>query len=423
MPFIPAVSLRDVTGVALTFQADGTWVADYCRVHRRKALVTVTQQGEGLYTGAAMQQALGPEPAAVAMALAGRGVLLRTLPLVSEGQPAAYAEALAAALPGVNLADFYIQYQPTSVGVQAALIRKTVVDELLTELQAVGLWVVTLSLGAASVAALLPYLPASMKQQPLRAGNFLLYPATDGAQFSRIDYQPSTTPADQVTYPVGNEQLSAAQLLPYSAALSALVGPVGGTEQGSAVPRADELAREWGYRRWFQRLRLAVPVAILVLLLGNFLASQQLTTERGHLTARLGNNQQLLEHVQELRQATALKHAFLTTSGWAQPSWNALCADRLAASLPAGLDLLSLEINPPQDPAVAAGKPAAFRHDVVIVRGQCHDAQRFNAWLQVISKLPWVQAVRDQNFTYDYAGGVGVFTFTLVVKPTILLRS
>ena len=127
--------------------------------------------------------------------------------------------------------------------------------------------------------------------------------------------------------------------------------------------------------------------------------------------------------MRQLQQTTSLKHAFLTTSGWTQPSWNALCADRLVASLPAGLELLNLDVNPPQDPAAVVGRAVEFRHDVVTVHGQCHDAQRFNAWLQLVSKLPWVQAVRDQNFTYDYTGGVGTFTFTLVVKPARLLRA
>ena len=413
-----AVSLRDTSGVALTFLADGKWVADYCRLERQRAIVTVMHQGAGIDSVAALRQELGTEPVTLALALAGRGVLLRALPIASDSPPEGHAAALATALPGVNLADFYVQYEALASGMQAALVRREGVDQLLAELHAAGLWVVSLSLGAASMTTLLPYLPAALKQQAFRAGDFVVQAAADGTQLARVDYQPAA-PAEAATYAVGNENLSAAQLLPYAAALAALTGA---REPGAVVPRAGELAREWGYRHWFQRLRLAVPVVILLLLLGNFLASQQLTTAREQLDARLGNNEQLLENLQQLRQATELKHAFLTSSGWAQPSWNALCADRLVASLPTGLDLLSLDVNPPVDPALAAGKPAEFRHDVVTVRGQCHDAQRFNAWLQVVSKRPWVQAVRDQNFTFDYAGGVGTFTFTLVVRPAVLLR-
>lgn len=416
-----AASLREITGIALTFQADGKWEADYCRLQHEQTVVTVMQQGVGIASVAALRQELGTEPVPIALALAGRGVLLRALSVARDSSPETYAAALASALPGVSLTAFYVQYELLASGVQAALVRREGVDQLLAELHTAGLWVVSLSLGAASVATLLPYLPAALKQQSFQAGDFIVQAAADDSHLARVEYQPAA-PTDEVeatTYALGNEQVSAAQLLPYAAALTALTEAL---EPGAVVPRAGELAREWGYRHWFQRLRLAVPVVILLLLLGNFLASQQLTSAHDQLDARLGNNQQLLENLQQLRQATELKHAFLTSSGWAQPSWNALCADRLVASLPAGLDLLGLDVNPLVDPALAAGKSAEFRQDVVTVRGQCHDAQRFNAWLQVVSKLPWVQAVRDQNFTFDYAGGVGTFTFTLVVKPAILLR-
>ena len=417
VPLVPA--LHDVVGVVLTFQPDGTWNADYCRVLRQRGVVTVAQQGAGLRSASALQQALAPEPVALALALAGRGLLLRTLPSVGPDESSsAYDAALATALPGVNLADFYIQYEPLATGVQAALIRKSLVDQLLAELHAAGLWVVSLSLGAASMTTLLPYLPAAVKQLPVRAGDFILHLSAAGDALTSMDYQPAA-PVQEVPYTLGNEAISAAQVLPYAAALAALVAPAA----GPAVPRVQELATEWDYRHLFQRLKLAVPVLIMLLLLGNFLVSQQLTTEREHLLARRGNNQQLLQQVRQLQHATSLKHAFLTSSGWAQPSWNALCADRLVASLPAGLELLSLDVNPPQDPVAVAGRAVEFRHDVVTVHGQCHDAQRFNAWLQLVSRLPWVQAVRDQNFAYDYAGGVGTFTFTLVVKPARLLRA
>jgi hypothetical protein len=405
IPLVPA--LNDVIGVALTFQPDGTWSADYCRLLRQRGSVTVTQQGVGLSSARALQQELAPEPVALAIALAGRGLLLRTLPVVAPDQtPSAYDTALATALPGVSLKDFYVQYEPLAAGVHAALIRKSLVDQLLGELHAAGLWVVSLSLGSASMTTLLPYLPAATKQLPIRAGGFCLQLSAAGDALTSVEYQPAA-PVQDATYMLGNEKLAA------------LVAPA--TEP--AVPRVQELATEWDYRHLFQRLKLAVPVLILVLLMGNFLVSQQLTTDREHLMARRGNNQQLLQQLRQLQQTTSLKHAFLMTSGWAQPSWNALCADRLVASLPTGLELLNLDVNPPQDPAAVAGRAVEFRHDVVMVHGQCHDAQRFNAWLQLVSKLPWVQAVRDQNFTYDYAGGVGTFTFTLVVKPARLLRA
>lgn len=413
-------SLRDVTGLALTFQPDGSWRADFCRINQQRDVVTVAQQGRELSSVESLRDALLAGPVALALVLAGRGVLIRTLPGTHPDQPAAPAEALAAALPGVNLADFYVQYEPISAGTQATLVRKQLLDPLLAEFRANGLWVVSLGLGPFCMAALLPYLPESVKRQPVAAGDFLLHLSAAGDRIEAVDY-PSATALTPVVYQVGKETLSGAQVLPYAAALAALVNPEAGGEGGEVVPQVFLFRSEWGYRDLFQRLRLAVPVAILLLMVANLLVSQHLMAERNRLTARLGNNQHLLVEVEQMRATTGLKHRFLTTTGWAQPSWNSLCADRLAASLPPGLDLLSLDVTPLQPLAGGARRQAEFRPDVVTVRGQCRDAQQLNAWLQRLTKLPWVRAVRDQNFSYDYAGGVGTFTFTLVVSPRALL--
>lgn len=412
-------TLSDVTGVALTFQADGSWRADYCRAGRQAEMVLVSAQGADQTSAAALGEALAPGPTPLALTLAGRGVLLRTLPGAPPESPAARAELLAAALPGVNLPDFYIQYQPGERGLQVALIRRQLLDALLADLHAAGLWVVALSLGPYDFATLLPYLPATAKRPVLTVGDFQVHLAADGDGLAAVDFQPDQ-PSDDEPFAVGNDVFTTRQVLPYAAALTALVRPAAAGEEALLVPRVRALRAEWGYHRLYLSLRLAVPLLILVLLLANFFVSQHLTDERNRLTARLGNNQHLLQQVEKLRQATGLKHQFLTSTGWAQPSWNSICADRLAASMPPGLTLLSLEVAPPVA-AGGTGPPASFQPDLVTIRGQCRDAQQFNAWLQRITQLTWVRAVRDQNFTYDYAHGVGTFTFTLVITPAGLL--
>ena len=414
-------TLSDVTGLALTFQADGQWRADCCRLSRQRDVVEIMQQEHDLTSVAALAEALTPEPEplALALTLAGRGVLWRLLPGSPAESKVEQVAALTAALPGVNLNDFYGQYQVGSNGTQVALIRRQLLDPLLEELHAAGLWVVAISLGPYDFATLLPYLPATAKPPVRRVGEFQVHLNAAGDGLSSVDYQPGEEAGTDV-FAVGKDVFSSPQVLPYAAALTALVSPTTEGEEPLPVPYVRERRAEWGYRYLYQRLRLAVPLVILALLLGNFFASQHLLDEQNQLAARLGNNQHLLQDVQQLRQATGLKHNFLTSTGWAQPSWNSLCADRLAASLSPGLNLLSLEVAPPAA-GPGGGQSVNFQPDLVTVRGQCRDAQQFNAWLQRITKLAWVRAVRDQNFTYDYASGVGTFTFTLVVKPALLL--
>jgi Tfp pilus assembly protein PilN len=152
-----------------------------------------------------------------------------------------------------------------------------------------------------------------------------------------------------------------------------------------------------------------VPVGILALLLGNQLASQYLTARQDELSGVTGGTR-----VRAAQRTVGQQQAFLAATCWTRPSVNSLCADRLAATLPAGVQLLTVDINPAQE-LLGQGTGAAphFCPGVVTVRGQCASAQQFNAWLQRLTRQPWVRAVRDQNFAYNYAGGLGTFTLLL----------
>jgi hypothetical protein len=403
-------------GIELTWLGGGSWVARACQLRRAGAVVTVQQQASGLLDLPALVAALGPEPGPVALVLAGRGLVLRTL-----AGPALVPDAaqVAALLPGTNPADFYCQYAPGPTQTLVALVRRAPVQELLAALAEAGLWVLAVQLGPLGLPELLPYLPADAHLEPLPAGPFLVQLTPDGQHLASA----STPPAEELPtrpYELGGEAVPAAQVLAYAAALALLTGAPG-PGQLAALPEVQQQQAEWGQRRWFRRLRLGVPVGILALLLGNQLASQYLTARQDELSGVTGGSQHLLARVRAAQRTVGQQQAFLAATGWTRPSVNSLCADRLAATLPAGIQLLTVDINPAQElPGQGTGAAPHFRPGVVTVRGQCASAQQFNAWLQRLTRQPWVGAVRDQNFAYDYAGGLGTFTFTLLLDEEAL---
>jgi hypothetical protein len=400
-------------GVELTWLAGGSWVARMCQLRRAGSTVTVQQQQTGLTELPALVQALGPEPGPVALVLTGRGLLLRAVPTSPTGPEAGQ---LAALLPGSNLGDFYCQYAVGSEQTLVALARRAPVEELLAAFAAAGLWVTAVSLGPLGFEEVLPYLPAPTRQLPLAAGPYVLTLDPAGDKLATIATPvPEELPYQE--YKLGEEKVTSAQVLAYAAALHLLTGAGPAANVVEELPAVTSQRAEWAQRRWFYRLRLGVPVGILALLLGNMLASQQLQARSDELTDTVGGNQQLLGRVRAAQQAAQQQQTFLAATGWTQPSVNSLCADRLAASLPTGIQLLTVDISPQQPLLGEPGHRLRFRPDVVTVKGQCPNAQQFNTWLQRLTKQSWVQAVREQNFAYDYAGGTGTFTFTLVLKP------
>jgi hypothetical protein len=403
-------------GVELTWLTAGSWQARTCQLKRIGSTVTIGQQQAGLTELAALVQALGPEPGPVALVLTGRGLLLRSMPTSSANQEGPDTAQLAALLPGSKPADFYCQYATGPEQSLVALVRRAPVEELLNAFADAGLWVVAVSLGPLGFEEMLPYLPAAAKQSPLLAGAYALTvnPAEDKLTGITV---PAAEELIAQVYQLGGEAIASTQVLAYAAALSLLAGDRPATSTGTELPRVTHQREEWTQRRWFYRLRLSVPVGILTLLLLNLLVGQHLQTKHDELAQAVGGNQQLLGRVRAAQQASQQQQAFLSATGWTQPSVNSLCADRLAASLPAGVQLLIVDISPQQALTGEPGHRLHFRPDVVTIKGQCANAQHLNAWLQRLTRQPWVQAVRDQNFAYDYAGGLGTFTFTLLLKP------
>ena len=411
-------TMSAVTGIELVWLATGSWQATLCQLQRVGATVTIVHQS-AVADLPALVQALGPDPVPVALLLAGRGLLFRSIPTVNADQHTLAAAQFAALLPGSNPADFYCQCAVSPELTQVALVRRQLVDELLVELQTAGLWVIDVTLGPFRLEGLLPYLSPIPAAAALPAGPFLvtLTPTRDKISTFITHSSGETEP---LVYQVGEDSLSREQVLPYAAALRVLAEPASSALNPLAIPLVRHQRAEWGQRRLFHGLRVGVPLGLLTLLLSNFLLNQHLQARQDELSSRIGGSQQLLDRVRSVQQTTKRQQDFLTATGWTQPSVNSLCADRLAASLPPGIQLLTADIVPLQQNPGEPGHRLSFRPDVVLIKGQCYNAQQLNSWLQHLTTLPWVRAVRDQNFTYDYTGGTGIFTFTLLLNPAAL---
>lgn len=419
----PTKPLRAVTGIQITLLPEGSWVAAYCGLRRSGAAVSVQGLASGLVSLAALRAALPESPTPVALVLTGRGILYRNLP-AGQTPAIAPAEKIAAALPGAAVTDFYAQQclvRPATGEEyeRLSLVRKEIVDALLTELHQAGLWVVDLSLGPERMAVLLPYLLEHIGQSAIQVADFQLSADTSGVVTDFIVRSPDEPLPPPLQ--IGADTIAPEAVLSYAAALSCLL-PGTDVEIGQLnVPAVAQGRSEWWNFQLYQVLRLGLPSLLLVVLVINFLLSQRFSTDQEDLTVDLTQSKAVLTRLKSLQQSVAQKQAFLSATGWAQPSWNSLCADRLAATVPPGVHLLSLEVSPPRatqsSSGTAASRNPTFRNGVVLVKGQCQDAQHLNIWLQKVSALRWVRTVRDQNFAYDYANNVGTFTFALDISP------
>ena len=406
-------------GVELRWLAAGEqWQLRVVRLRRVGGAVSVVGQPADPTTLAELAQQLGLEAAPIALVLTGRGLLFRTL---TTAGAVPTPDQLATLLPGGTPTDFVSQCEVGPSQTLVAIIRRTPVEALLADFVAAGLWVISVQFGPLVLTDFLTYISAERRQSTLPAGPYQLSLAPGGEHLAEVVLTTAEGSGGE-TYPFGTDAIPTDYLLAYAAGLSLLTDRnfLGKSPTDLAIVRQRQ--GEWQQRRLFYRLRLAVPVSILLLLLVNLGFSQYLQTRYDELSQVTGDNQRLLAKLRGAEQTLTRQQRFLSATGWTKDSYNSLCADRLAATIPAGIQLLILDIQPQQTQVGESEPRSVFRTDVVSVKGQCANSQQFNTWLQRLSSQPWVRAVRDQNFAYEYTGGAGTFTFTLLLNSNELVR-
>jgi Tfp pilus assembly protein PilN len=99
-----------------------------------------------------------------------------------------------------------------------------------------------------------------------------------------------------------------------------------------------------------------------------------------------------------LKEELAEKKELLQETGMSESSKASFYIDRIAVSVPKGIQIESLETNPMLRKKTG-DKQIKFNIGVITVSGTSKKSTVFNDWLKSITELDWVEKV--EKFTYN----------------------
>ncbi len=402
-----ALRPRFAGGLSLTLLSDGQFTADFCLLERRGEEVVMTDQAVGLRSAADIKAQVHDRNVRIALAVHGRGVLHRRLPNAAANLP----ESVRNLLPGASLDDFYVQVMGEQAEQYISLIRQEQLHQLLAGLSESQLFVTDVTLGPFRFINLLPYLEPEEISAALEVDGYRFKAQVDPPLLREVSYQPKPrTVNDAVTL---QADVTGERTLAYALALTLFH-----TEPyDSLLPLALlNNRREWRQRFWHPVLLCGVLGLVFTILLANFFVFSYLSSQSQEVVSQDLSAKAQAASAERLQQELVQKEKFLRTTGWLEPSHHSVRADELAASLPSGIQLLTLDSHPVDAPATQIQHRQTFKSGVIFLKGQCHDPMVLNTWLQRLEHLSWVKSVREQTFAQDYAAGVGTFSFVLILK-------
>ena len=402
-PFLKIFSKSSkAAGVHIQCHQDNVFELSVCILEIKKGVVTLIDRKEKITLNELPH--LIPKNCPVQLAIDGKGILTRKI----TGSSLANEEhVLREIIPNAKTSDFYLRSYKTTDFSFLSLIRTGQLDEIIDSLSSSGLSVIDVHLGPFVVSSLLPFISAN--DQSLQFGYGTIH-----FQNGVIE-EVTSAASEQQNYKVGDDLISSTLLVAYSAALSFFIEN-DALQKWGAWQKVKEERSNWEQKEIFRKASVGAGIFFFSVLFINAMVYFNLYTENQELSEDQGMNRKLVKELATLKQDVERNRDLIKTAGWIKkpPVW--FYADRLAASVPEGISLTTLNVFPVDEKVLSDLKKTVFRSSRIHISGTCTRPLTLNQWLGSLKSLDWISSITDQTYKYVDREKNGYFDFVILLK-------
>lgn len=394
-------TLTKCTGAEVQLLQDGSCTVRFVELLRDKKLIEIVKQQE--FSGNLAELIKGRVSGPLAISITGKGVLIKKtkrLAQISE-------QSLQHLFPQMKLSEFYLQHFVGAEFSFITLIRKEIADHILNAFKDLEVSILMLSLGPFVVDQVIPQLNSY--------GNTLSF---DGHQvlfsedklWTEYSYHPEANAPFpiKVDIEVIPEQFLLAYATAFQLMLNAQLDPIA-VEDTVIQERLQESTAQLK----FQKRGTLVLMSFFVLLLVNFLLLSFYNSENEALSSRAGQKSDVVENRQKLEEELKVKERLVQKLGWNKGYRYAYLSDQIGKTLPPGVRLDELQINPLSEirTGLAGDVPQEFAS--MRIKGQTKNVNAINDWIYILKEKKWVKALQLEKYAVDDQKQTQVFTIHL----------
>ena len=391
------VSPRTVAGVEIRPDGAGNFVCDYVVLEQRSGKAEVVEKSAAPCTPEQLAEKL-PRNIPVGLVVNGKGVLVKKGPGTG-GEP---GDVLAHLLPNLQIQEFAFQTLDLPDGQAFALMRAESLLACIRLLEERGFRVLAADLAFAGVGNFL----AAFREapQPLPVAKWLLTHESGAV----TGFQADGEDAPEQALPGGSD-LHTGHILAFSAALGRLLDTDTGLQN---LPSLDSARREYRHEKLFLTGGIAFLALLLLGLLANTLFYFNYQDRLGRQALVLARHERQLAYLDSLQRLYQERQRYIGSTGGGQPGLSAWYADQIGASVPEGIRLTALQVNPAEKAGKFQDKELHFQSGVIRIKGISRQSTDLNRWLKALKALDWVREVQVLPYSENRTG-VGEFELEL----------
>lgn len=390
------LSSRVISGVEIT--TGSTNVYSYCQIKNYYGTISIRKEQALINSIEELNQLIGKNKAIpfspshpLSVAITGKKVLIKTVEAKEDEEDNIILQK---ALPGAKSDRFYVQKYWNQTNWIVAVIKKELLDEILTDLQSVGLECIAVVLGPLSM------LPFTEESKEL---NLPHYQITNKNQVFELKQQTNEIGR---TLDVDGETISFQNIIAFSAAISHF----------SKDPNLEELTNT-SLQKTIQEVKFNIYqvallrlffILVLFISLTNYFLSQAYQNSLIDLQEITADQQAEYSMYEQKQKELNQRISILKTTGVSSFSNLSFYADQIAAITPKSISLLDLNIGL-LERKMKEDEKLNIKKNEIYIKGIANETLELNEFVLKLENENWIAKSVIQNYDLSNRENPGLF--------------
>ncbi|RQO69375.1 hypothetical protein DBR43_14915 [Pedobacter sp. KBW06] len=389
------------TGIEIHLKSDGSCSLRLLKLSLSKKIIQIETKKE--YSGSLAEVLKNDLSGPVALTITGKGLLIKKtnrLEQVTE-------QGLQHLFPQMKLSEFYVQHFPTGASSFIAIIRKEVVDAIISAFKLKSADIVLLSLGPFIVEQVMPQIN-SYGTQLIFDGHHITF---DGDKNWK-EYSFAFDAKSGFPLKVDIEPMPENYLLAFAAGFQFMLHEQLNLIEVLSAEIKQNLV-DYSAKLKFKKYGMLILVFFFMLLMLNFLVFSYYNSGNQELMSRAGQKSYVFENRQKLEEDVKIKESKVQKLGWNKGYSYAYLCDQIGQTLPKEIMLEEMQINPLSGAVSGLLKVPQPDNGSMRIKGQTSSIYAVNNWIYTLKEKQWVKEVKLEKYMADDQKGTQVFTLLL----------
>ena len=391
---------NSVAGIDLTIAEDGTCEISLVILKKKKSTIETVVKISAIAAIADLHGRL-KKSVPVILSINGKGIIHKNV------NDEADDSILYKVLPNANPDLFYVQkFIAADTGKIVSVSRKELMEDIISQFVAEGFIVLDTVMGPVNLDSAIQLFVST---GVIQTKNYRI--TSENGHINGFERQKNTG-YDQILK-LNNEEFSVDHVIPYANALSFFIQGNRNIEYIGNIPPSGR--ENFIYKKALQASGWGILAAVFIILFANYFFFEHFRTKNRALKMELGFNSGLIEKMEKLQNELNLKEEMFEKSGLLNVSRLSFYADKIAMSVPHGIILSRMNINPVAE-KIRPGEQIIFSNQRIEIEGTTKYSSLVNDWIKKLKKEDWIANVQSIEYNQESFSEPGEFKLAIEIK-------